>query len=102
VCWLSTFTDFEFLIIDDGSTDGCPAILAACAQQDPRVRVHRQASNSGITAALNVGCRLARGRFVAITNQDDVCLPERLAAQVAYLNGHPDVSLVGAAAEINR
>jgi len=95
-----TFTDFEFLIIDDGSTDGCPAILAACAQRDSRVHVHRQPGNSGITAALNVGCRLARGRFIAITNQDDVCLPERLAAQVAYLNAHPHVSLVGAAAEL--
>ena len=93
-----TFTDFEFLIIDDGSTDGSPALLEAYAKRDSRVRVHRHPVNSGITATLNTGCRLARGRFVAITNQDDVCLPQRLEKQLAYLEAHPDVSLLGGAA----
>lgn len=95
-----TFTDFEFLVIDDGSTDGCRDILSTYARRDSRVRLHRQPVNSGITATLNAGCRLTRGRFVAIANQDDVCLPRRLEAQLAYLDSHPGVGLVGAWADL--
>jgi glycosyltransferase involved in cell wall biosynthesis len=95
-----TFTDFEFLIVDDGSTDGSPAMLAAYAARDPRIRVHRQPANAGITATLNAGCRLARAPLIAITNQDDVCLPSRLERQVAYLAQHPNVGLLGAWADL--
>lgn len=88
-----TFTDLECLIIDDGSTDGSVPYLQGI--RDPRIVLVRQPSNLGQAASLNRGLALARGAYVARLDQDDVCLPARLAAQVAYLDAHPAVALVG-------
>lgn len=90
-----TFTDFEFLIIDDGSTDGTGALLADYATRDPRVQVIVQAVNQGLTTSLNVGLRLARGEYVARMDADDVSLPERFEHQTAFLDRHPEVGVVG-------
>lgn len=89
-----TFTDFEFVIVDDGSTDASPAILAKYASRDPRIRVLRQ-TNAGIVAALNRGLAECRGPLVARMDADDVSAPSRLAAQTKYLNDHPDIAVVG-------
>lgn len=94
-----TFTDFEFVIIDDGSTDASPAILADYASRDPRIRVLRQA-NAGIVAALNRGLTECRAPLVARMDADDVCLPQRLAAQVNYLTQYPDLVAVGTAFQL--
>ena len=91
-----TFADFEFLIVDDGSTDGTPQLLADLAASDRRIKVLRQPRNMGVTEALNTGCRAARGKFVARMDADDVSLPARFERQLAYLAEHPEVSLVGA------
>lgn len=92
-----TFADLELLVIDDGSRDATPAILAA--HDDPRLRVLRQ-EPAGLTRSLARGLAAARGAYVARLDADDVALPERLAHQVAYLDAHPDVVLCGTWAEI--
>lgn len=91
-----TFADFEFVIVDDGSTDASPAILADYASRDPRIRVVAQA-NAGIVAALNRGLNECRSPLVARMDADDVSLPTRLEQQVAFLTDHPKVAAVGTA-----
>ena len=85
-----TFQDYEVLCVDDGSTDGSPALLK---EYGARVRVIRQA-NAGQSAARNAGVEAAVGRFVAFLDQDDRWYPSKLAQQVATLNAEPDVVLV--------
>jgi glycosyltransferase involved in cell wall biosynthesis len=89
-----TWRDFEFLIIDDGSTDDTPGILQRYAAGDGRIRVLTR-SNAGVGAALNAGLAEARGELVARMDSDDVCLPERFARQVEFLRQEPECVLVG-------
>jgi glycosyltransferase involved in cell wall biosynthesis len=89
--------DFEIVVIDDGSTDATPALLAGYAQRDRRVRVIRQ-QNTGLTRALINGCELARGRFIARQDVDDLSLPGRLKDQSDYLLANSDVVAVAGVA----
>ena len=89
-----TFSDYELLVIDDGSTDGTPALLEAICRDEPRLRVVRQ-DNAGLTVSLNRGLALARGDVIARQDADDVSLPHRLAGQVAWLEAHPETLVVG-------
>lgn len=91
-----TFTDFEFVIVDDGSTDGTPEVLRGLAARDARIRVTRQ-PKSGLVASLNRGCGLARAAYLARMDADDLAFPERFARQVEFLDRHPRVAVVGTA-----
>ncbi|QEF99476.1 Putative glycosyltransferase EpsE [Stieleria maiorica] len=90
-----TFDDFEFVIVDDGSSDRSGECLQRYAVRDPRIVLLRQ-PNAGLTRALIVGCEHARGEFIARQDVGDRSLPQRLEKQLEFLDQHPDVVAVGA------
>jgi hypothetical protein len=92
-----TFSNFELIAINDGSTDETGAYLDGIA--DPRVRVFHQA-RAGLAATLNRGISLARGRYIARQDHDDLADPTRMAKQVEFLNARSGYALVGTRAEI--
>lgn len=94
-----TFTDFEFLIVDDGSTDGSLAILRRYAEQDNRIRLISR-PNTGLVIALNEMLGKARADLIARMDADDIAMPGRFAAQVAFLRDHPEVVCVGGRQQI--
>jgi glycosyltransferase involved in cell wall biosynthesis len=89
------FSHFEFVIVDDGSTDSTSEILENYARQDKRLRLVANASNLGLTRSLNRGLELACGEYVARQDADDVSAPERLISQVRFLEDHPEIGVVG-------
>jgi glycosyltransferase involved in cell wall biosynthesis len=94
-----TWKDFEFIILDDGSTDASLKILKKYAAQDKRIRLVSR-ENRGVIRTRNNLLELAEGEFVAVMDADDVALPERLALQVEFLQANLDVVCVGGAHEI--
>ena len=89
-----TFDDFEFIVVDDGSTDGSRELLQDYRGRDSRVMVHER-PRRGFAASLNEGCRLARGRYIARMDADDVAFSNRLERQVAHLLSRPELALLG-------
>ena len=89
-----TYTEFELLIIDDGSTDKTCELLAPFARDDARVIIHAQARR-GLVVALNSGIAQAKARYIARMDADDISSPTRFAAQVSYLDANPDCVAVG-------
>lgn len=94
---IQSASDFELIIIDDGSTDGSAAIIKKL--DDPRIRFFQQ-SNKGLAVTLNMAISLSRGKYIARQDQDDISLQSRFEKQVAFLDSNPDVGMVGTAAEI--
>lgn len=88
-----TFEDFEFLIIDDGSTDGSGRIIESF--DDTRIRFVKNEVNLGLVAALNCGMQLARGEYIARMDADDISRPHRIARQVRFLETSPKVGVCG-------
>jgi len=93
-----TLSDFELIVVDFGSTDRSKEIAQAFAAKDSRVRVH-QVSPCGLPEARNAAFRLARGRFFAVMDADDVCLPQRLQREVEFMEAHPEIGLLGGATD---
>jgi glycosyltransferase involved in cell wall biosynthesis len=93
-----TFSDFEFIIIDDGSTDKSLEIIIS--YQDSRICIMQNGTNQGLVSSLNKGLNLAKGKYIARMDCDDISLPERLAQQVNFLEQNTLVSVLGTAAQI--
>ncbi len=91
-----TFEDFEFILVDDGSTDRTPELLAQLARRDSRVRVFSP-GRLGAAVAYNFGVTQARGEYIARQDFDDRSYPDRLRLQVSFLDAHPEVGVVGGA-----
>ena len=89
-----SFTDFEFLILDDGSHDASRSIAEGYARRDPRIQLISR-ENRGLIASLNELIGLARAPLLARFDADDICAPTRFARQLAFLAEHPDHGLVG-------
>ena len=87
-----TYTDFEFLIIEDASTDS--SLDCINSYQDPRIKVLQNTKNIGQVPSLNKGLQLAKGNYIARLDQDDVSLPNRLKEQLDFMEKHPKVSIV--------
>ena len=94
-----TYTDFEVVAVDDGSSDGTVAVLEELARRDGRVRVIK-AGRLGLVGASNETVRHARGELLARLDADDVAMPSRLEKQVAYMDSHPECVVVGGQMEI--
>lgn len=88
-----TFTDFEFLIINDGSTDHSVTIIES--YKDPRIHLIHNEARQGLPAALNRGIELAQGEYIARMDSDDISMPSRLEKQVAFMDENPKIGVSG-------
>jgi glycosyltransferase involved in cell wall biosynthesis len=87
-----SYPDFEFVIVDDGSTDGSDHIVEQFARQDPRIRLYKQ-PNRGVSAARNLAVSHSRFQLLATMDADDIMLPSRLQRQLEFMQQHPDASV---------
>lgn len=90
-----TLRDFDFLIVDDASTDATPQMLANFAAKDARIQILTNETNLGLTASLNRGIAQIETPYIARMDADDISVPERLERQVAYMEKHPEIGAVG-------
>lgn len=90
-----TFKDFEFIVVNDGSTDNSLKILNDFQKIDSRIKIISNEKNLGLTKSLNVAIRESKGEYLARLDAGDLSLPERIEKQVTFLDKNPDIGLVG-------
>lgn len=91
-----TFTDWEFLIINEfGSNEAVTSILYEYEKHDRRIKIIQNTTRLRIAASMNVGLDMAQGEYIARMDADDISTPERLARQVQYMDNHPEIGLLG-------
>lgn len=90
-----TFGDFEFIIVDDGSTDASVSIVERYSQTDSRIRFFKLGENRGLSVALNHGIEQVHGDYIARMDSDDISFPSRFERQIHYLEHHPNVGVLG-------
>lgn len=93
-----TYSDFEFIIVDDCSTDNSLEIIKS--YNDPRIIIIENEENLGLTKSINRAVRIAKGEFLARMDADDVCMPERFQKQIDYMNKNPSLIVCGTWAEL--
>jgi glycosyltransferase involved in cell wall biosynthesis len=93
-----TLNAWELVLFDDGSTDDSASVVQSVS--DKRIRLQKDSQRKGLATRLNEAVALARGRFIARIDADDICFPVRLEKQVAYLESHPDVDVVASRAVV--
>lgn len=93
-----TFTNFEFIIINDGSTDNTKRIIRT--YNDSRIILLENEKNRGIVKTLNRGLNVAKGKFIARMDADDIAIPERLEIQKNYLEEHPEIAVLGTGIQV--
>lgn len=93
-----SFCDFEFLIINDGSTDSTKSIIKS--YNDPRIKYEENKENLGIVETLNKGLKLSKGKYIVRMDGDDISLPERLSSQYNYMEQNPEIGVSGGRVEI--
>jgi glycosyltransferase involved in cell wall biosynthesis len=97
---LQTFRDLELIIVNDASTDGTLGIAKRYGEKDVRIRLIDLVQNVGTNHAKNKALSIARGKYIAILDNDDIALPDRIEKQFNYLELHKDIFLIGSAAKI--
>ncbi|PLX28259.1 glycosyltransferase [Candidatus Parcubacteria bacterium] len=93
-----SFTDFECVIVDDGSTDNTFEIIEQYRKNDPRIHIVHNEQNIGLTRSLNIGSSHCKGVYIARLDADDVCHQDRLKEQYDFMESHQDIALCGSMA----
>lgn len=95
-----SYKEFEFIIIDDSSDDGTPAILNQFAGRDSRIKLLHNETNLGVATSLNRAIEVAEGDYIVRQDDDDISLPNRIEVQLSFLDDHPEVGVLGSVAEV--